>query len=178
MLKLLIVADAGAEQKLRAKLQLNAEANINVVTPADLQNNIEQISKSDLVISESAKFLELVQLAQQKQEQRQYIKAVTHQGIRLVPLENIYYFQAEHKYVNAIHSKGSLLIEDSLNSLEQEFADQFIRIHRKTLVATQQIMALQKNEQDQFVIKLRDSEEQLLVSRRQIPLVRKILKCL
>ena len=39
---------------------------------------------------------------------------------------------------------GEDLIDDSLKSLEQEFADYFVRIHRSALVAVDQIDKLEK----------------------------------
>ena len=73
---------------------------------------------------------------------RSYISASTHHGIQLLPVSEVCFFQAEHKYVVAHHEKGELLINDSLTSLEQEFAGVFLRIHRKILVAKAYIKAL------------------------------------
>ncbi len=179
MLKFLIIGEHADEQMLRTKLQSIIDIEmLQTATPADLSSKPAIIDKADFVISERKIFAELFALAQQKSAQRQQIKAVTHQGIRLVPVDQIYYFQAEHKYVTVVHAGGSLLIEDSLNALEQEFADLFIRIHRKTLVAKQQIAALQKNEQGNFVLSLRNTDELFMVSRRQVSSVRKALLCL
>jgi two-component system response regulator AlgR len=107
---------------------------------------------------------------------RSSIAAKTHQGLQLVPIAEINYFQADDKYVTAYHTKGELLIEDSIASLEREFNQNFIRIHRKTLVAGAKIETLLKNEAGQYFIKLRGVKVELEVSRRQLPKVRKILK--
>jgi two-component system response regulator AlgR len=37
-----------------------------------------------------------------------------------------------------------MLIDESLKSLEQEFPDRFLRIHRNALVATRQLVGLEK----------------------------------
>lgn len=118
---------------------------------------------------------DLVNFVHKDSVHRQQIKAVTHQGIRLVDIENIYYFQAEHKYVNAIHTEGELLIEDSLNSLEDELADIFVRIHRKTLVAKKYIEEMQKHPDGQYLVKIKGLPQTLLVSRRQVAALRKVL---
>ena len=53
----------------------------------------------------------------------------------LVPLEQIIYLKAELKYITVRTSEREFLIEESLTSLEEEFADRFVRIHRNALVA-------------------------------------------
>lgn len=105
------------------------------------------------------------------------IMASTHQGIQMVPLEDILYFRAEDKYVTAHHKQGELLIEDTMSSLEQEFEQQFVRIHRKTLVSINKIERLYKDEGSKHYIKLHNQNIKLEVSRRQLTKVRKILLC-
>lgn len=174
MLKVLIVADAPDAQTILQKIeQLSGVKVMGTIAPSDLAQNLSQVAKVDCVLTANATVL--AKLAQPDNPPRQHIKAVTHQGIRLVPVENIYFFQAEHKYVTAIHTHGQLLIEDSLNSLEDEFPATFVRIHRKTLVAKQRIQDLQKNDQGQYFVKLDGVTELLSVSRRQVPHLRKIL---
>lgn len=106
---------------------------------------------------------------------RCYISANTHHGIQLLPVSAVYFFQAEHKYVVAHHAKGELLINDALISLEQEFASVFIRIHRKTLVAKEYIEALEKTEDGRWQIVLTNYPKKLIVSRRQLTIVRKCI---
>lgn len=107
---------------------------------------------------------------------RCYISASTHHGIQLLPVAAVHFFRAEHKYVVAHHEHGQLLINDSLASLEKEFANLFIRIHRNTLVAKQYIEALEKTAANNWQMTLTCSTQKLLVSRRQLALVRKYLQ--
>lgn len=104
---------------------------------------------------------------------RQHISASTHNGIQLLPVSSIYYFQAEHKYVIARHANGELLINDSLASLEKEFSSLFIRIHRKVLVAKAYIKALEKTADGHWLVVLTSYPDKLVVSRRQLSVVRK-----
>lgn len=106
---------------------------------------------------------------------RQHISASTHHGIQLLPVAAVYYFQAEHKYVIARHEHGELLIDDSLASLEQEFVDLFVRVHRKILVAKQYIKALEKTPAGRWQIVLANHPDKLMVSRRQLAVVRKYI---
>ena len=106
---------------------------------------------------------------------RQHLSASTHHGIQLLPVASVYYFQAEHKYVIARHENGELLIDDSLASLEKEFADLFVRVHRKILVAKSYIKALEKTSEGNWQIVLTNNPDKLIVSRRQLAVVRKYI---
>jgi len=107
---------------------------------------------------------------------RKYISARVRGNIELVPLEDIYYFHAEHKYVDVRHKGGELLIEEPLKNLEQEFSDSFLRIHRNALVAKQHISGFSKNPEGHWQVTFRDIDASLEVSRRHTAQVRKIVK--
>lgn len=106
---------------------------------------------------------------------RTHISSRTRRGIVLVPIGDIYYFRAEHKYVTVRHKEGEVLIEDTLKELEQEFGDRFLRIHRNSLVAKEHLHALEKNASGQPCIRLRGVDETLDVSRRHVAKVRQIM---
>ncbi len=102
---------------------------------------------------------------------------VRHRGnLLLIPLENILCFRASDKYVTLYHQDGEALTEESLVHLEQEFTEKFIRIHRNALVAREQIAGLNKRTDGSTVLKLRDSDIQLEVSRRHLPAIRQRIK--
>ena len=65
------------------------------------------------------------------QQARSMLCARLRGSLRLIPLDDIHYLQAEEKYVVVHHARGEDLIEESLKSLEEEFASRFIRIHRR-----------------------------------------------
>lgn len=106
---------------------------------------------------------------------RHHISAQVLGSIKLIPIEDIYYFQSDSKYVVVYHRGGEVLIDDSLKSLEQEFSDHFTRIHRNALVADVYIEGLEKIANGQFQLRLVNCPTPLEVSRRQLPSVRKII---
>lgn len=106
---------------------------------------------------------------------RTHISSRTRRGIVLVPISDIYYFRAEHKYVTVRHKEGEVLIEDTLKELETEFGERFLRVHRNCLVSMEHIQALEKNSSGQPCIRLRGVEETLDVSRRHVAKVRQIM---
>ena len=68
------------------------------------------------------------------------------------------------------------LIDDSLVSLEEQFRDTFMRIHRNALVSITHIEALEKTADGSYQIKLKGVEEKLPVSRRHTREVKLSLK--
>ncbi|NOX43387.1 MAG: response regulator transcription factor [Gammaproteobacteria bacterium] len=107
---------------------------------------------------------------------RSHLSVSIRGNIELIPVTDIIYFQAEQKYVNLGYTKGKVLIEDSLKSLENEFSELVFRIHRNALVAKHYLEGIEKNSEGQYCIKLRDTDTKLEISRRYLPQIRKKLK--
>ena len=107
---------------------------------------------------------------------RTHLSALIHGNIQLIPIENIYYLKADQKYVTAAWPGGEILLDEPLISLEAEFKNYFIRIHRNALIATNYIESLRKTAEGQHTIKLSDMPLELIVSRRHLPDVKKIIK--
>lgn len=110
--------------------------------------------------------------------QRRHVCARIHNEIRLIPVTEIYYFIADQKYVTVVHQRGRDLIDDPLKSLETEFQDRFVRIHRGALVAVDIIESLKKDDSGQTRVILRSGigDEALTVSRRHVVEVKRRLK--
>jgi two-component system response regulator AlgR len=107
---------------------------------------------------------------------RSHISARTRKGIELIPIEDVLYFIADHKYVTLRHVNGEVLLDEPLKALEEEFGDRFVRIHRNALVARSRIECLQRTSMGHFELCLKDLEgETLTVSRRHVPGVRKLM---
>ena len=77
-------------------------------------------------------------------KQRSHLSARLRGSLRLIPIEDVYYLQAEEKYVVVHHARGEDLIEESLKALESEFAERFLRIHRNCLVANEEFLELRR----------------------------------
>ena len=107
---------------------------------------------------------------------RSHISARTRKGIELIPVTDVMYFIADHKYVTLRHEHGEVLLDEPLKALEDEFGDQFVRIHRNALVARERIERLHREGSGHFQLYLKDlPDEPLTVSRRHVPGVRKLM---
>ena len=110
---------------------------------------------------------------------RTHISARSGEKIQLVAVPDIIYFQADSKYVtvrfSASGQTGQVLIEESLKSLEEEFAERFTRIHRNALVAQAHISGMIKSKEGHHEITLRGIPDQLEISRSHLSTVKKLI---
>ena len=107
---------------------------------------------------------------------RTHLAARLRGSLRLIPVADVRYLQAEEKYVVVHHARGEDLVEDSLKGLEAEFAGRFLRIHRNCLVAREQFSELRRSPEGVVHAVLRDGGAVLEVSRRCLPALRDELK--
>lgn len=103
----------------------------------------------------------------------------------LVAVADIDFLRAEQKYVTAHTREREYLLEESLNQLELEFGELFVRVHRNCLVAKKAIAGYERSERDtgsgegsdtQWLLLLNGVSEKIPVSRRQWPQVKALLK--
>jgi two-component system response regulator AlgR len=114
--------------------------------------------------------------AASRSAQRTHLCARMRGSLRLIPVEDVHYLQAEEKYVVVHHARGEDLIEESLKSLEDEFGERFVRIHRNCLVARHEIVELKRNAEGHVQAVLRHGKQPLEVSRRCVAALRETLK--
>jgi len=90
--------------------------------------------------------------------------------IHLVPIADVLYLRAELKYVTVRTAGREYLVEESLMTLEEEFASIFVRVHRNCLVARAAISGFERNAEESesgWAVVIKATGEKLPVSRRQ-----------
>jgi DNA-binding LytR/AlgR family response regulator len=96
----------------------------------------------------------------------QWIKAQHKEGIRLIPVAEIYYFRSTDKYTTVRTKDGEFLIRKSIKELEEELApDQFWRVHRGALVNARSIHTVNRSVAGTYTIRFKDISDHLTVSR-------------
>ena len=121
--------------------------------------------------------------------QRRHFAMQQRGRLLLVPVADVLYLKAEAKYVTVRTIAGEFLIEESLLSLEQELARQFVRVHRNALVARSAIAGVEKARviQDStdaaaergletWQVILHGIDERLPISRRQWGTIKALVK--
>ncbi|WP_394001845.1 LytR/AlgR family response regulator transcription factor [Luteimonas sp. WGS1318] len=109
-------------------------------------------------------------------KRRSHLCARLRGSLRLIPIEEIRYLQAEEKYVVVHHARGEDLVEESLKSLEDEFGDRFVRIHRNCLVARHELVELRRDLDGHVHAVLRHGDRPLEVSRRCVTQLRDTIR--
>ncbi len=98
--------------------------------------------------------------------QRTQISASWQGTLQVIPIAEVRYFRAEHKYVTVRYPQGMMLIEESLATLADEFDDRFLRVHRSALVALPHIRSIERAPDGRHYVCLSGIEERIRVSRR------------
>jgi len=123
----------------------------------------------------SAAQLEAVSAAENKPTRRQHIAVRVKDELRLIPVKEIQFFRADQKYVTVYHAESEYLIDESLKALTEELEPEFVQIHRSLLVAVAHIEAVEKGPDRKHFVRIRGSEENLPISRRQLGALRRFL---
>ena len=111
---------------------------------------------------------------------REFFSVAERNRIVLVPVGEVLFLKAELKYVTLRTKAGEHLIEEPLVSIEREFAERFVRVHRNCLVARGAIRGFERiagggDEEPHWNVVLEGVAERLPVSRRQWPAVKGVL---
>jgi two-component system response regulator AlgR len=114
--------------------------------------------------------------------------------VLLVPVNDVLFLKAELKYVTIQTKNHAYLTEESLVSIEQEMSRYFVRVHRNALVARSTIIGIERasihdehednsepkngeqKQGDTWQVILQDSPERLVISRRQLAVIKALLK--
>jgi two-component system, LytTR family, response regulator AlgR len=110
--------------------------------------------------------LQQVATAAREPAHRLHIGVRGRDGVKLIPIDEVFCFHADQKYTTVKHQKGEDLIEDSLKTLEEEFSTSFVRIHRNALVNTKYLERIARDASGQHFVHLRGLPDALEVSRR------------
>ena len=149
-----------------------AHATGYLLKPIEIQELEKILQKISSLNQAQISAMKIQELAQDVKTQRHQIAAKTYRGVELIPVEDIYYFLADQKYVSVRHAKGTVLIDETLKELEQEFADKFIRIHRNALLSVKYLDGLEMVSSGQYQVRCKEIVDRLAVSRRHLPALR------
>jgi DNA-binding LytR/AlgR family response regulator len=95
-----------------------------------------------------------------------WIRASLGSTMRMLPVDDVLYFQSEDKYTKVVTGDTEALIRKTIKELYDELdPDAFWQIHRSTIVSLRAIAKVERDWRDQPVITLKGRPEQLTVSR-------------
>jgi DNA-binding LytR/AlgR family response regulator len=95
-----------------------------------------------------------------------WIKASVGSNVRLIPVEEVLFFQSDEKYTRVVTCEGESLIRKPIRELLDELDPaKFWQVHRATIVNVDYIASVRRGLKDQAEIALKDCPETLVVSR-------------
>jgi len=95
-----------------------------------------------------------------------WIQASIGQGLRLIPVEEILFFQSDEKYTRVQTAQMEALIKKPIKELIEELdPKQFWQIHRSTLVNATAIAAVTRDFRGRQIVTVKGHTEKLEVSR-------------
>jgi len=101
-----------------------------------------------------------------QQPQLKVIQASVGNTIRMVPMEEVVYFEAADKYVRVICGDSEVLIRTPLKELLPQLdAQLFWQVHRGTVVRATAVESVHRDEAGKLHLALRGRKERLAVSR-------------
>jgi DNA-binding LytR/AlgR family response regulator len=99
-------------------------------------------------------------------ERLRWIKASVGSNVRLIPVEEVLFFQSDDKYTRVVTIDGESLIRKPIKELLDELdPERFWQIHRATIVNVDHIASVRRGLKDQAEILLRGNPSTLIVSR-------------
>jgi DNA-binding LytR/AlgR family response regulator len=99
-------------------------------------------------------------------EYLRWIKASVGPQVRLIPVEEVLFFQSDEKYTRVVTCEAESLIRKPIKELLDELDPaRFWQIHRATIVNVDYIASVRRGMKDQAEIALREHRETLVVSR-------------
>jgi DNA-binding LytR/AlgR family response regulator len=105
-------------------------------------------------------------LAPRGSDPLRWIKASVGSNVRLIPVEEVLFFQSDEKYTRVVTQDAESLIRKPIRELLEELDPaKFWQIHRATIVNVDHIASVKRGLKDQAEIALRDHRETLVVSR-------------
>lgn len=119
--------------------------------------------------------LQLQAIQAREQDSGEQLAIKSHRGTELIEMDQVYYCEADQKYVTVHHHQGQTLTDHTLKELEARFADHLLRIHRHTLVGVRFIRRLARDHDGHWFLELTGRQDRLPVSRRHATNVREWL---
>ncbi|MDP1952166.1 MAG: LytTR family DNA-binding domain-containing protein, partial [Betaproteobacteria bacterium] len=103
------------------------------------------------------------------------IRAAVGNTVRMIPVEEVCYFQSGDKYTSVITRDAEVLIRTPLKELLAQLPqDRFRQIHRSTVVNLAQVAAAVRDDAGRLSLRLKQREETLAVSRVYAELFRQM----
>lgn len=133
-----------------------------LLKPFSVERFTEALAKARLRIStdNSQNLNKLVEIVKEKDEKLDRIVVKSGSKISIVPVDTIFYINAEDDYVMLYTSSGRFLKQSTMNYLETHLdSSVFARIHRSTIINLTCIDKLERYEKETYMVILKNGDK-------------------
>jgi len=147
-----------------------ADYLLKPVTPARLGQAIERlrarvVTNASTDLSRLLDALDAQMLARQSRGGLKWVTANLGDTVKMFPIEDVLFFQAEDKYVRVVTTEDEAVIRTPLKALVKQLDPEvFWQIHRSVIVRAHAIDRVQKDELGHFHARLKSRTEALPIS--------------
>ena len=152
----------------------NANAVDYLLKPIRKERLAEALQRARL--QQLARAADLKNSLQGEQSVRSHLSAHIQGNIELIPVAEIRYLRADNKYVSVGWPGHETIIDESLKTLESEFPERFIRVHRNALVARTYIESLEKDAEGKTQLRMNGVDTSIDVSRRHLHEIKQLIR--
>jgi DNA-binding LytR/AlgR family response regulator len=130
---------------------------------ARLDQGVEQSSAAQM----ASRIAQLLGNGVGSKETLRYVRAGAGATVKLIPVQEVLWFEAQDKYITVATREGDSVIRTSLRDLLAQLdAEVFWQIHRGTVVNSQHILHAKRDELGHLTLILKGRKDELAVSRQ------------
>lgn len=142
-----------------------ADYVLKPVSHERLASTVARLKAKQHGLEELARQLRALGTLAPKSETLRQVRAGAANAVKLIPIEEVCYFQAADKYTTVVTAAGEDLIRTPLKDLAAQLPANFQQVHRGTVVNLAQVAAAVRDETGRISLRLRSRKETLAVSR-------------
>lgn len=168
---------------LRARLQVSslpvngrADGVANDAAPGEVHGIATAQGATEVAAEvEEANEPAVLTVARARRDYLRFVRASVKDEVRIVPVEDVCFFEAADKYVVVATTDGDLLIRTSLRELLPQLdPSRFWQVHRSTVVNVAEVVSAQHTPLGRLTLKLRRRKDRVAVSRQYAHLFRQM----
>ena len=142
-----------------------ADYVLKPVSQGRLATTVARLKASQRGFEVLARQLRALGTLSPRSESLRQVRASAGNAVKLIPIEEVCYFQAADKYTTVVTAGGEDLIRTPLKELAGQLPEGFQQVHRGTIVNLAQVAAALRDETGRVSLRLRSRKEMLAVSR-------------
>jgi DNA-binding LytR/AlgR family response regulator len=135
------------------------------VSPDRLASTVTRLKAKQRGLEDLARQLRALGTLAPRGETLRQVRAGTGNSVKLIPIDDVCYFQAADKYTTVVTAGGEDLIRTPLKELAAQLPEIFQQVHRGTIVNQKEVASAVRDEAGRISLRLRNRKETLAVSR-------------